>query len=121
MKINEKLAETFEGDLIISSKRTRNLREIIGGKTVINNNVKITTKENTSGKCHPCNGRKNTICCWQVKSATSFTSYKNKKTLNTFPNLTFKNKFLIYFMECVLWKLHYVGKSDAPLIIKTPS
>lgn len=43
LKINEKLAKTFERDAIISIisfKRSRKLREIIDGNTIINRNIK---------------------------------------------------------------------------------
>ena len=61
LKIKEKFAKTFEGDPIISFKPTRHLREIIGGNTIINNNVNRTTKENMNGKCNSRNGRKHKV------------------------------------------------------------
>ena len=75
--MNENLAKTFEGDPITSFKRTRNLREIIRGNNIINNNLKIT-KENTNRKCRPRKGRKNTMCCWQVKTTTSSQATKTR-------------------------------------------
>ena len=97
LKMNEKLAKTFERDAIISIisfKRSRKLREIIDGNTIIDRNIK-KKEENMNGKCRPCNRRKNTMCCRQVKTIISFTSYKNVKTFNTFHDLTYKKKFLI--------------------------
>ena len=75
--MNENLAKIFEGDPITSFKRTRNLREIIRGNNIINNNLKIT-KENTNIKCCPCKCRKNTMCCWQVKTTTSSQATKTR-------------------------------------------
>ena len=75
--MNENLAKIFESDPITSFKRTRNLREIIRGNNIINNNFKIT-KENTNIKCCPCKGRKNTMCCWQVKTTTSSQATKTR-------------------------------------------
>ena len=58
MKINENLAKTFDSDTKISFKRTGNLRETIGGKTIINTNIKRKTIENMNGKCSPCSDKK---------------------------------------------------------------
>ena len=60
LQINKKIAKTFEGDPIISFKRTRNPREIIDGNTIINK-VKRTAKENMEGKLSLCKGRKNCV------------------------------------------------------------
>ena len=75
--------------------------EIISRSTIINNNVVKknnvwTTKD--IGKHHPSNSRKNTMCCWQVKTPTSFTSYENKKTFKIFDNLTCKRNVS---MDCI--------------------
>lgn len=51
LKINKELAKTFDGDPIISFKKARNLQELFGGNTIIENKFKRTTKENMSGKC----------------------------------------------------------------------
>ena len=56
-RVNESLSKTFAGDPIIFFNRTRNLREIISGNTIINNNVKRTTKENMNGESRAFNGR----------------------------------------------------------------
>ena len=79
----KKSAKTFEGDPVISFRRTRNLGEEIGGNTIINNIIKRTAKENMNGKCRRCaTADKKTMCCRQVKSTTSLTGYKNKRTFN---------------------------------------
>ena len=76
----------------------KKLEEMIGGNTIINNNVKRTTKENMNGKYLPRNGRKNTMCCRQIKTTTSIISYENKNTFKIFHNLSCKSNFLI---ECI--------------------
>ena len=65
--IREKTLVWFEG---------KNRKPV--GNTIINNQVKRTTKENMNRKCSPCNSRKKAVCCRQVKTTTSFKSYKNK-------------------------------------------
>ena len=112
LKVNKTLVKKIAGDPIISFKRTRNMGEIIGGKAIININVKRTTKENLKGKCCPFNDRRSTMWSRRVEATTSFTSCKNKKTFQIFYNLTCKNKFLIHLNEFVLCKLQYVEKSE---------
>lgn len=100
-KINEKLAKTFESDAIISFTWRKNLRELVGGNVSINNDRKYERQ------CRTCKGRKNTICCRNVKTITSFTGYKNKRTFKIFHNLTCQSTFLFYFVECVLCKIQW--------------
>ena len=71
----------------------------------INNNVKRTTKKNINGKRCSCSGWKNTMHCRQVEITTSFTSYKNKKTLKIFQILTCDRNFFVYLTKCVSCKL----------------
>lgn len=75
--------------------------EIISRSTIINNNVVKKNNVRTTkdiGKHHPCNSRKNTMCCRQVKTPTSFTSYENKKTFKIFDNLTCRRNVSI---DCI--------------------
>ena len=44
-KIHEKLAKTFDGDSIISFKRTINVKEVVSGNTIVYNKTKRTSKK----------------------------------------------------------------------------
>ena len=86
-------------------QETRNLRKTIGRNTVISSNVKRSTKENMNRKYLPWNGRKNLMFCRQIKITTSFTSYKNKKAIKIFHNLTSKNTlWSVFDVNYVMWE-----------------
>ena len=54
LKINPNLAKSFELKPILSFKRSKNLKNLIGGNTLINGKLKKTYKPVTIGQCKPC-------------------------------------------------------------------
>ena len=45
-------------------------------------------------------------------------SQQKKRIFNIFHNLTYKSEYIIYLKECVLWKIHYVVKSETPFNLR---
>ena len=62
--------------------------------------------------------RMNNLCCKQVKQTKTFESYRTKETFQIFDNLTCKSENLIYLLECRIYKLQYVGKSETSFNIR---
>lgn len=64
--------------------------------------MKKKTKENVNRKCRPCNGRKDTMCCRQVRTTPSFRSCNNENIFKIFHNLISKRQFW-----STLWSVFY--------------
>ena len=53
-----------------------------------------------------------TVCCNQVLTTNTFMSQQTKRTFQIFFNLNCKNEYVIYLMEWIICKMHYVGKAE---------
>ena len=65
-----------------------------------------------NGKSVPCSSTRPSLCFAQVLNAQTFMSQQTKRTFNIFHKLTCKSQYVIYLMECILYKIQYVGKSE---------
>ena len=82
LKINTRLEIIFKEKPIMAFRRNRNLRDIIGKKTILHDKVLreiYITK--WKGWCSPCNSRCNNLCCNQIRSTKEFTSNIMKEKL----------------------------------------
>ena len=52
LKVNETIEKVFENIPIISIKRTRNLRDLLGGTTIVNGKVKKTNHQQKREMLH---------------------------------------------------------------------
>ena len=118
MKINKELEKSFENFPTFAFKRPRNLKNLIGGNTLINNKVKRNNTPFKVEKCKPCYSRKNSLCCKQVIKTSEFTSQITKENFQIYHELNCKSKLLIYLMECVICKKQYIGKSETSFNIR---
>ena len=66
----------------------------------------------------PCLTRINNICCQQVLKTNTFTSYRTGKTFKIFNQLNCKDSHLIYLLQCQIFQLQYVGKSETSFNIR---
>ena len=82
LTINPNLAKLLELKPILSFKRSKNLKNLIGGNTLIDGKLKKTYKPVTKGQYKPCYSRISALCCKQVKTTSSFSNYVNKKIFN---------------------------------------
>ena len=113
LKINTDIAKSFQEKPIIAYRRNKNLGDIIGQTTIVNNKIQ-RQKPKTQGKCQPCLSRINNLCCKQVTSTTTFTSQKTKKCYKIHHNTNCHSDHVIYLMECKKCKIQYIGKSEPP-------
>ena len=100
-------------------KRNRNLRDIIGQKTIVNNKVKrnkdiITQK----GWCSPCNSHGRNLCCRQMYNTNHFMINITKQKFKIHHWLNCRSKFVIYLLECKRCRIQLVGKSEWPMNIR---
>ena len=100
-------------------RRNRNLGDILGQKTILNN--KVVRKgdiSNQRGSCSPCLSRSDNLCCKQIRQTSTFQSRKTKNKYKIFHQVNCKSKFIIYLLECTLCMIQYVGKSEWPMNIR---
>ena len=115
LQTNETLRKSFTNNPLVSFKRTKKLRDLLGGNTMVNDKVKKQQIINKTGRFYPCYNRKNNMCCKQVTNTSSSQATKTESPL--FHNLNCKDKYLIYLMECTLCRTQNVGKAEKPLTI----
>ena len=100
-------------------KRNRNLRDMIGQKTLLNNKVQRKKSIRTQkGWCSPCNSHGKNECCSHVRNTNEFKSNVTKEKFKIHHRVNCRSKFVIYLLECILCKIQYVGKSEWPLNIR---
>ena len=63
-------------------------------------------------ECSPCVSWLNNLCSKQVKQANIFKSYRTNQVLKLFHDRKCKSGNLIYLLQCGIYKLRYVGKSE---------
>ena len=104
LQIDNEINDIFTERPIFAYKRNKNLKDLIGGN-VIENNLKVIrkTKENTTvGKCQPCYGRTDCLCCKQLKNTDTFSSDRTSRSYKILHNVNCRTGNLIYLMECVV-------------------
>ena len=114
LQLNDELKETFKEKPTIAYKRNKNLKDIIGQNTIVNNKVQRKKEVKKVGKCRPCLTKSGNQCCKQVKNTDQFVSHKYKTSYKIFNNSNCKSKHLIYLLECTKCKIQYVGKCETP-------
>ena len=112
LKANGKQAKVFQDKPIITFKRNKNLKDMLGGAKLMNNR-KVVTKQAKKGHCGPCLTQIGNICCKHIISTNTF---KNARTGDEFQikhNVNCKTKKGIYLASCKLCVKHqYVGKFE---------
>ena len=119
LQINQQLQPIFNEKPIIAFRRNKNLRDILGQKTITQGRVqrKVSIKE-TKGWCRPCNSRNFNQCCRQIRNTNTFKSTQTKEEFKIYHHVTCKSKFVIYLLECIKCNIQYVGKSEWPMNIR---
>jgi hypothetical protein len=114
LQTNERLANIFKDKPILTFKRNKNLRDLIGG-TKMQNNKRLTKRENKSGFCGPCLSQVGNICCKQIISTKFFRSSKTGKQFEIRHKVNCKTRKGIYLGSCILCPIYkYVGKFETP-------
>ena len=70
------------------------------------------------GKCPPCSANNRKLCCEQVISLSTFKSQLTKKSYTIFHEVNCSSAYVIYLMECTLYKKQYIEKSETSFTIR---
>ena len=118
LQINQKMKETFVETPMMAYRRNRNLGDILGQKTLLNNKVVRRNSSHQAGQCRPCLSKNGNQCCQQILRTSQFRSQITGKRYDIFHNVNCKSKLLIYLIECVICRIQYVGKSEWPMNLR---
>ena len=112
LEINPTVKEKFRDKPLICYKRNRNLRDELG-QTKITNNKVIRTKPLKRGRCSPCLGRSDCMCCNHIISTNFFTDRAGKR-YEIRHRTNCRSKYAIYLGFCIKCNQEqYVGKVEA--------
>ena len=111
LKINPETNAKFPEKPIVCYKRNRNLRDEIG-QTRISRNRVVRKREQNRGRCSPCMGRSDCMCCTHLINTSYFTSRSgNRYEIRHRTNCKSKNAtYLGLCLKCN--KEQYVGKVE---------
>lgn len=117
LNLDQETSQKFVEKPIVVYRRNKNLRDIIGQTTIINNKVQ-REKQRPTGGCKPCKPDASNLCCKQLSKANTITSTVNNKTFKIYHTTNCKSTNIIYVMECIKCRIQYVGKSEPPFEIR---
>ena len=112
LEINHKISTVFQEKPLVAFRRNRNLQDIIGGNTILNNKVvRFNLSKGSSSRCNTGYGSK---CCKHVMQTTSFKSTKTGRIYNIREKMNCKMTWLLYLCTCKKCFIQYVGKTEWP-------
>ena len=112
LKINQKISKAFQEKPLVAFRRNRNLQDLIGGNTILNNKVvRLNLSKGSSSRCNRGYGSK---CCKQVMQTTSFRSTITGRTYTIREKMNCKMTWLLYLCTCKKCLIQYVGKTGWP-------
>ena len=112
LSTNEKQAKIFKDKPILTFKRNKNLKDMLGGSRLMNNR-KIVKKTTKTGQCSPCLSQMGNICCKHILSTKTFRSATTGETFNIKHRVNCKTRKGIYLASCKLCPTYqYVGKFE---------
>ena len=112
LKINPKIGKAFQEKPLVAFRRNRNLQDLIGGNTILDN--KVVRKNPTKGSSSPCNRGHGSKYCSHVKQTTSFKSTKTNRSYSIREKINCKMTWLLYLCTCKKCSIQYVGKTEWP-------
>ena len=109
--INPATAAKFLEKQMVCYKRNQNLRDHIG-QTKISRGKVVRKRELNRGRCSPCNGRSDCMCCKHIINTSFFTSRAGERfEIRHKTNCRTKNA--LYLGMCLKCnKEQYVGKVE---------
>ena len=114
LSTNNKLGKIFADKPILTFKRNKNLKDLIGGNKLLNNQ-KIIKKVSKTGHCSSCLSQIGNICCKHIVSTSNFNSASTGETFAIKHHVNCKTKKGIYLASCKLCPKHqYVEKFETP-------
>ena len=100
MNINSNFKETTNNIQTLIAFRVR-LKELIGANTKNNQKFLIHPQPTTIGQCTPC-----------FSKQQHFQAPKTRETFTNFHLATCHSNNVICLLECLMWKIQYVAKSQ---------
>ena len=117
LQANQSCKKSYSTLPLIVFRKGTSLKQIIGTNTIHNNEKLVKTKKNHhTGKCIPCNSTRS-LCCQQLISTTFQSNHTNKR-LKIYHRVNCKCSFVIYLLECYIFNIQYVGKSETSFNIR---
>ena len=107
LSVNKAFKEIFQNELATAFRRNKNLKELVRSNKIEYTKVKRHNNIIKKGKCSPCSANNKTLYCKQVIPSSAFKSQQ-----------TCSSAYIIYAMECTLYKKQYVGKSETSFNIR---
>ena len=99
-----KTLASVTGQFQIQTNTTRATYHILTWEYTIKKVVELEKKK--YDKCSPCKWNSGKLCCKQVISTTRMTKHE----FNIFRSISCKNKWIIYLLECNVYKTQCSGK-----------
>ena len=114
LQINETEGRKFADKPRLCYRRNRNLRDILG-QTKLSKGKVIRTKEKPSGRCAPCRGRADALCCTHVVNTNVFTDGTGRKKFQIRQKTGCRSKNAIYLAWCDRCNdgRQYIGKLES--------
>ena len=117
LQVNQSFIKTYSTLFIIVFRKETRLKQAIGINTIHNKGKFIKAKNSYyTGKCVP-NSRQ-CLCYLQLVLTTTFKSNLKNKTIKIFRRANCKTSFVIYPLECYIYNIQYVGKSETAFNIR---
>lgn len=112
LKINPETHEKFKEKPILCYKRNRNLRDEIG-QTRLSRNRVVRKRAINKGKCSPCMGRSDCMCCRHIITTSYFTDRDGKRKYGIRHRTNCRSKNALYLGFCLKCNdRQYVGKVE---------
>ena len=112
LSTNHNQAAIFKTKPILTFKRNRNLKDMLGGSK-LKNNRKIVKRPVKTGYCGPCLSQLGNICCKHIVSTRKFKSSRTGEAFDIRHRVNCKTKKGIYLANCKLCPAYqYVGKFE---------
>ena len=114
LKINPETHKKFTEKPILCYKRNKNLRDEIGQTRLSRNRVVRKGAINNKGRCSPCLGRSDCLCCRHIINTSYFTDREGKRKYDIRHRTSCKSKNAVYLGFCLKCNdRQYVGKVES--------
>ena len=111
--INKSLKEILNCQPITSLRWNKSLKELIGSNKIEKNKVdKRQVQKLKPGKWSPCLTNLRSLCCKQVRKATTFKRQQIKKIYKIFHNVNCASSYVVYLTKHILCNKQYIGKVE---------
>ena len=112
LSINPEVQRKFVDKPIVCYKKNRSLRDEIGQTRLAKGRV-VRKKSNKKGRCSPCMGRSDCLCCRHLISTSVFTNRNGQAKYEIWHRMNCHTKNALYLAFCMKCNARqYVGKVE---------